>query len=361
MLFLAAEGGDKTEQPTPHRLREARRKGQVFKSTELNAAINILGVMLVLLLLGRMAGVAFLGMFRHYFDQIGERAVDMGNIKAVGAEAGYFYFNLVAPIFLTALLLGVASNLAQVGFLITPSQLTPQPGRLNPMEGLKRIVSGRALFELLKSLLKIVIVGLVAYTYVRGRLDRTLMLLDRSPVVCMEFFWQTMVELGLRVGFVYAALAVLDYLFQRWEYMKSMRMSRMEVKDELKHLEGDPLIRSRIREKQRHLARQRMLHDVPEADVVVTNPTEIAVALRYRADRDSAPRVVAKGMARIAAQIKKIARENEVPVVENPGVARLLWKQAEPGEEIPVDLYQAVAEILALVYRLKGKQVPESV
>lgn len=361
MLFLAMEGGDKTEQPTPHRLREARRKGQVFKSTELNAAINILGIMLLLLLLGRMAGVAFQGVFGHYLGQIGERSVDMSNIRAFGAEAGLFYFKLIAPIFLTALFLGLASNLAQVGFLVTPSQLTPQLGRLNPLEGFKKIFSSRALFELLKSILKILIVGVVAYSYVRGRLDRTLVLLDRSPGHCVEFFWQTMVELGLRVGFIYAVLAVLDYLFQRWEYMKSMRMSRREIKDEMKHLEGDPLVRSRIREKQRHLARQRMLQDVPGADVVVTNPTEIAVALRYRAGQDSAPRVLAKGVASIAGQIKKIARENDVPIMENPTVARLLWKQAELGEEIPVELYQAVAEILALVYRLKEKRAPGSI
>lgn len=356
MFFLASEGGDKTEQPTPHRLREARRKGQVFKSAELNAAANIVGVMLVLLLSGRAVFSSFSHLFHHFLGKLSSPAAGLENMSALAGEAVSLYLGILAPVFLAALTVGLASNLAQVGFMATPSQLSPQLNRLNPLEGVKKILSARALFELVKSLLKITIVGAVSYAYVSGRLDQMLVLIASEPAGSIQFFWQTLTGLGLRVGLLYACLAVLDYLFQRWEYYKNLRMSRRELKDEHKHLEGDPLVRSRIREKQRHLARQRMLHEVPRADVVITNPTEIAVALRYRTGLEAAPRVVARGVELIAAQIKKIARENNVPVVENPPVARMLWRQVPLGEEIPAELYQAVAEILALIYRLKEQR-----
>ena len=356
-MFFFYEAGDKTEEPTPHRLREARRKGQVFKSMELNAAVNIAGVMLLFLL---MSGLVFRGFQSVFLCFVGEMLafpLDTAGAQVVYREAMQRYFQLTAPIFIVALVLGLAANISQVGFLATTEQLAPRLNRLNPLEGLKRIFSKRALFELVKSILKLVIIGSVAFFFIRGRLNEMLVLISQSSEQSALLFWEIMTGLGLRVGLVFLALAFFDYLFQRYEYKVSLKMSRQEVKDEYKHLEGDPLVRSRIREKQRAIARQRMLQDVPEADVVITNPTELAVALRYREGVDSAPRVLAKGAAVVAQRIREIAREHNIAVVENPPVAQMLWKNTEVGEEVPVELYQAVAEILAAVYRLRHRSV----
>ncbi|MEW5785288.1 MAG: flagellar biosynthesis protein FlhB [Bacillota bacterium] len=353
MLFFFYEAGDKTEEPTPHRLREARRKGQVFKSMELSAAINVVGVMALFILMGSLVFRGFQNIFLTFMGDMLAFPIGAENAQVVYREALRSYFQMVGPVFIAALVLGVASNLSQVGFLATATQMAPQLNRLNPLEGLKRIFSKRALFELVKSLLKIVIVGSVTFFFIRGKLTEMLVLINQSAADCIQVFWRVMTGLGIRVGLVFLVLAFFDYLFQRHEYKTSLKMSRKEIKDEYKQLEGDPLIRSKIREKQRALARQRMLQDVSQADVVITNPTELAVALRYRADQDNAPRVLAKGAAVLAQRIREIARENDIAVVENPPVAQMLWKHSAVGEEIPLDLYQAVAEILAAVYRMQ--------
>ncbi len=345
---------DKTEQPTPHRLREARRKGQVFKSAEINAAANVLGVMIVLISVGPWWLKRFQSIFATVCDQliVQNSGFEPGSILAWGAVG---YLGLMAPVFVTAMGIGIVANLSQVGFLFTTSHLAPKLERINPGNGLKRILSRRSLFEMVKAIAKILIVGVVTFSYLRVKFPETLLLLNQEAVYSVRLLWGTLSGLGLRVGFLFAALAFLDYLFQRREHTKSLWMTRKEVKEELKHLEGDPLIRSKIREKQRKLVQQSMMHEVPLADVVITNPTKIAVALRYRKEEDNAPRVVAKGTGLIAERIRDIAGENEIMLVENPPVAQMLFKHTEIGQEIPADLYQAVAEILAMVYRLKGK------
>ncbi len=356
MLFFFQESGDKTEEPTPHRLREARRKGQVFKSMELNSAINILGVMTLFLI---FSAVAFRGIEEVFDLFIGSQLnlpLTLGNTQAVMWEAVLRYFTIMAPVFAVALILGVASNLVQVGFLTSTQQLAPQLNRLNPLEGLKKIVSKKAMFEMVKSILKIVIISSVAFFFVRSRLDDLLLLVNQSAATSLQVFWNTMALLGILVGVVFLFLAFMDYVFQRYEYKASLKMSRKEIKDEHKNLEGDPLIRSKLKEKQRQLARERMMQDVPGADVVITNPTEIAVALVYREGMDSAPRVVAKGVEVLARKIREIAAENDVAIIENPPVAQMLWKETEIGEEIPIELYQAVAEIMAMVYKMREKK-----
>ena len=356
-MFFFYEAGDKTEEPTPHRLREARRKGQVFKSMELNSAINILGVMLLFVLMSSLVFKGFHKMFLLFVGDMLTFPIGAESAQVVYQEAIRHYFQMMAPIFLTALVLGIASNITQVGFLATFSQLSPQLNRLNPLEGVKRILSKKALFEMVKAICKLVIIGAVSYFFLRGKITEMLVLINQSSMQSALLFWQVMTGLGLRVGLVFIVLALFDYIFQRHEHKTSLKMSRKEIKDEYKQLEGDPLVRAKIREKQRALARQRMLHDVPEADVVITNPTELAVALRYREGVDNAPRVLAKGAAVLAQRIREIAREHNIAVVENAPVAQLLWKQTEIGEEIPLELYQAIAEILAAVYRVRHKQV----
>lgn len=344
---------DKTEDPTPHRLREARRKGQVFRSVELVSSVNLIAVLAVLISLGPQilgeAETVFTGIYG-YLGACQKKELAAGQILLQGASG---YLKLTAPLFAAALIAGVAVNLAQVGFNANSSRLAPQLDRINPAQGFKRIFSQRSLFELAKAIVKIIIVSAVTYFYVRDQLPEALLLLSQDASRSAGLIWRVMGGLGMRVGSLFVVLAILDYLFQRHEHWKSLRMSRREVKDELKHLEGDPLILSMLRGKQRALAQQRMMQEVPTADMVITNPTAIAIALRYDAESNPAPLVVAKGAGIVAQKIREIAEREGILLVENPGAARLLWKTTEIGEEIPVELYQAVAEMLALVYRIR--------
>jgi flagellar biosynthetic protein FlhB len=250
---------------------------------------------------------------------------------------------------------GLVINYAQVGFLLSTDSLSPKLENLNPIQGFKKIFSRKALFELAKALFKIILVGAVTYGFIRSRLDSFLSFVYTTPAGLFAGFSREIYNLTLRVGVIFISLAVLDYLYQRYEFMKSMRMTKQEVKEEFKQLEGDPLIKSKLREKQRSMAGRRMMQEVPKATVVVTNPTDIAVALKYSEGETAAPKIVAKGAALIAARIREVAKEHGVPVVENKVVARFLYRHVEIGREIPMELYQAVAEILALVYESKKR------
>jgi flagellar biosynthetic protein FlhB len=355
LFFFFYEGGDKTEDPTPHRLREARRKGQVFKSMELNSAINIVGVMVLLLVFSSFAFRGFEDAFNLFLGNMLSYPLTAGNTQVVFREAITRYLITMLPVFSVALVLGIASNIIQVGFLLSTEQMAPKLNRLNPLEGLKKIFSKKALFEMVKSILKLLVIGTLTYFFIRSRMDGLLLLVNQTVAASLQVFWSTMTTLGILVGLVFLGLAFMDYLFQRHEHKSSLKMSRKDIKDEYKNLEGDPLVRAKLREKQRQIARERMLQDVSSADVVITNPTEIAVALIYREGQDSAPQVVAKGVEILAQRIREIAAENEIAIVENPPVAQMLWKYTDIGEEIPITLYQAVAEIMAVVYQAREK------
>ncbi len=355
MFLFFNDTGDKTEEPTPHRLREARRKGQVFKSMELNSAINILGLMALLMAFSTVAFRGIEDVFNLFIGSMLAFPLSFNNTQVVFNEAISHFLTIMAPVFAVALIVGIASNLVQVGFITSTEQMSPQLKRLNPLEGLKKIVSKKALFEMVKSLLKISVISAVTYFYLQSRLENLLLLANQTAATSLYVYWQTMTTLGLIVGAVFIFISFLDYLFQRHEHKTSLKMSQKEIKDEHKHLEGDPLIKSKLREKQRQLAKERMLQDVPSADVVITNPTDLAVALTYREGENSAPKVVAMGAAVIARRIREIAEEHDVPIVENKPVAQMLWKHSDIGEEIPIELYQAVAEIMAMVYQMKEK------
>jgi flagellar biosynthetic protein FlhB len=348
---LFAEG-EKTEDATPRRRQEARKKGQTVKSAELNSAFNLLVMTTLFLAIGQLI-FGYLGNMTVRFLGMNSSFLTAGNMDALVLMALGDFFVLMSPIFLTAILAGLAVNYLQVGFLFTTEPLNPQLNRLNPAEGFKKILSKRALFELVKSLLKISLVGLVAFLFVRGKLETLLLTLYQD----VNGVWQTLsslaLSLSLRIAVVFLSLSVLDYIYQRYEHNQNLKMSKQEVKEEFKQMEGDPQLKARLRERQRKMAMQRMMQDVPSATVVITNPTELAVALRYRDGADQAPAVVAKGAALIAKRIRDLAGEHDVPIIENKPVARMLYDQVEVGREIPVDLYQAVAEILAIVYRIK--------
>lgn len=351
-LQLFADG-EKSEDATPKRRQEARRKGQVVKSAELNSAVNLLAATAMFLVLSPLIFDYFARMLAGYL-QMDVKWLTQGNMNPLTMRAVGDYFLLMSPVFLITVVAGLAVNYLQVGFLFTAEPLNPQFNRLNPLEGFKKIVSKRAVFELVKSLLKVSLVGLVAFFFVRGNLEKLLLVLYQDAAGVWETIRSLALGLALRIAVVFLALAVLDYLYQRYEHNQNLKMTKQEVKEEYKQMEGDPQLKGRLRERQRQMAMQRMMQDVPGATVVITNPTELAIALRYREGLDEAPVVVAKGAALMAKRIRDTARAHDVPLIENKPVARLLYEQTEIGDAIPVALYQAVAEILALVYRLQG-------
>jgi flagellar biosynthetic protein FlhB len=256
---------------------------------------------------------------------------------------------------LPLLIAGLAGNILQIGFEIHVEPLAPKLSKLNPLTGLKRILSLRGLVELGKSLAKIVFIAAIAWGVVSGYLTEFPTLVRRDIGGIWEFTHTAAFRIILYVCLAMVVLAVLDYAYQRWQHEQSLKMTKQEVKDERKQTEGDPQIKARIRSLQRQAAYHRMMAEVPKADVVITNPTHLAVALRFDPTEMAAPRVVAKGADHIAERIRDIARSHDVPLVENKPLAQALFKLAEPGDTIPVELYRAVAEVLAYVYRLKGK------
>ncbi|MGI6096677.1 MAG: flagellar biosynthesis protein FlhB [Dethiobacteria bacterium] len=343
--------GEKTEQPTPHRRREARRRGQVAKSMELNAAINMLGMVTLFLILGEGVFHKSADFLSSSLGKINRPPLAAENTIELSGEVFIQFFSLAAPVLLTAVVLGLGANLFQIGFLVAPNQLVPQLDRLNPLSGLRRIISRKALFEMIKVIFKVLLFGTVVFFYLKGRIDELLLLLNEDVSNAALTFWNIVVSLGLRVAIAYLLVAALDYIYQRYEFEQSLRMSRREVQEEYKQMEGDPHLRAKIREKQRYFAQQRMLSELPTADVVITNPTHLAVALRYREKEDHAPVLVAKGAGVIAHRMREIAAEHKIPIIENKEVARILFMETEIGEEIPEKLYRAVAEILALIYQ----------
>ncbi|HHX02175.1 MAG TPA: flagellar biosynthesis protein FlhB [Firmicutes bacterium] len=352
-LQLFAE--EKTERATPHKREEVRKKGQVARSGEIGTALLILvGFYAVKIALGS-------GLERLY-ALVNQFLANAANWNG-NADMAYGFF-LVAlkevaimllPIFGAFLLVGFAAQAFQVGFMFNLSLIQPQLHRINPFEGLKRLFSKRAIVELLKSVLKIVIVGWMAYTQVRKHLPWLTNLAAVDISNSFLLIGNSVFSLVQGIGLTLLVLAVADYYYQRWEFEQNIRMTKHEVKEEFKQTEGDPLIRSRIRQRQRELAARRMMQAVPTADVVITNPTHIAVALLYQADKMAAPEVVAKGAGIVAERIRELANMHGVPRVENPPLARALYRSVDIGQQIPAELYAAVAEVLAFVYRLRNR------
>lgn len=305
------------------------------------------------------AGAA-LGNLRGYFAGALVQAPPPGDLTAATCgrllwDAAFAVVRCCLPVIAGALAMGVAANVCQGSLVFTGVPLTPNMERINPVSGLKRIVSRRALLELVKALLKVSIVGLAAFLSVAPRVWELARLPALSPQDAVVFTGDLASQVVLRTAGALLLVAAVDYAYQRWEHEKNLRMTRDELKEELKETEGDPKLRGRIRQRQREIARRRMMAAVPKADAVVTNPTHYACALVYESGRMPAPRVVAKGRNHLAVRIREIAREHHVPVVQNPALARALYAAVEVGECIPPELYRAVAEVLAFVYRLRGK------
>lgn len=355
--MAAGHDQEKTEPATQKKRDDARRKGQIAKSPEISSTMILaaaLGVFffaggwLLKRLIQLMQGV-FLDLSTTTVQSPAEAATFLGDIFL---EMGI----LMAPLLLAVLTAGFISNVAQVGFMLTSETLTPDLTKLNPISGMKKFVSIKSFVELVKSLLKMALIGVLAYSIVKGKLTAIPGLMQLPISDIMGFVGDTIFMVAFYVCVAMAVLASLDYAFQKWQHEKDLRMSKQEVKDEHKQTQGDPLIKSRIRKAQREMAMQRMMAAVPNADVVITNPTHLAIALRFDPESMDAPRVVAKGAGHVAQRIKEIALENQVAVVEQKPLARALFKSVEIDADIPSELYRAVAEILAYVYRLKGRR-----
>jgi flagellar biosynthetic protein FlhB len=346
---------DKTEKPTPRRRRKAREEGSVARSMELNSAVLLLMGTVGILLFGSGIAAGVGNLCRCLLKASGEVSLTTSVLPTYLWEGASTLLALFLPFFAVLILAALASNLTQVGFLVTPKPLMPKLSRLSPLKGAQRFFSARSLVELAKSILKLVVVGLVVYLAIRAEFNRILELSALRPSLLLAEIGRLAGLVLLKAAIVILLIAMFDYAYTRYEYEKSLKMSKHEVKEEFRQTEGDPQVKSKIRGLQIRAALRRMMKKVPQADVVITNPIHIAVALKYDSKRDRAPIVLAKGARRVAERIKEIAREHDIPIVENPPLAQMLYKVVDIGQEIPAELYRAVAEILAFVYRLKRK------
>jgi flagellar biosynthetic protein FlhB len=345
---------DKTEAPTPHRLEEARKEGQVVRSQELNTAVIILVSAFLLRGPGAQLGSAFKDIMVMTITELPYADISTEWLR----ETAFAFGGQVLPSFgllLVGLLFtGVGITLGQTQFLWAGKKVGFDTKRLNPLEGFKRIFSKHGLIELLRSLLKLGLVSWVAYSFLRANYNQLIALTQFDLTTAVGQFIRLAVSLTIRVGGMYLILAAADYAYQRWDHYKNLKMTKDEIKEENKRSEGDPMLKSRVRGMQRQMARGRMMANVPNATVVITNPTHLAVAIEYQ-DGMRAPKVLAKGPYRVAERIVKLAKEHHIPVIQNIPLARALYKTIDIGQEISPDLYLAMAEVLAYVYKLRGK------
>ncbi|MFH1386182.1 MAG: flagellar biosynthesis protein FlhB [bacterium] len=349
-----AEGGDKSEEPTPHRLREAREKGQVAKSKEITTAFLLLLSYFIFRYLGEFMWRNLVEMAQGIFQLIPQakefNLSFAGYVMLIGLRAMAF---VLLPILGSVFLIGFLAEALQTGLVFAADPLSPKIERINPLEGFKRMFSIQGFVELLKSLLKIIIVFYISWYACKDDLPYIIVLIEAHPWDALVLGGDIAYRIAIRVGMFYIAIAILDYFYKRWEYMRNLKMTKQEVKEEYKRLEGDPMVKQRMRDLQRQVAQQRMMSAVPKADVVVTNPTHLAIALKYDVAKMKAPVVLAKGERKIAEEIRRIAEAHEISIVRNEVLARSIYKTTRVNQEVPADLYQAIAEVLAYVYKIK--------
>lgn len=347
--------GEKTEKATPKKRLDERKKGKVSKSQDINTAILLIFSFLALFVFGGFMLDTMLLMFISAFTESIHWDVTAESVQRVFNGASIEAAKMLAPIMLIAIIAGFGSNLMQIGFLFTTESLKFDLKRMDPIQGAKRIFSIRALVELLKSFLKITLIGGITFSIIWAFKDDVLMLAFTNAESALALFGRVAIIMGLSATAALFFLAILDYLYQRYDFEKNMRMSKQDIKDEYKNMEGDPLIKSKIKEKQRMMATRRMMAEVPQADVVITNPTHFAIALKYSEEKAGAPYVIAKGVDQTALKIREIAKEHNIATVEDKPLARSLYATVDIGQEIPEEFYQAVAEILAYIYRIEKK------
>lgn len=355
-LDLQFFAGEKTEKATPKKRQDSRKKGQVLKSQDVTSAIVLLSVFLFLFFAAGFMRDRFTFFFSHTFTEyVPIKSMDVDQAMLIYSEVVFQMAFILLPIMLIAVVAGIAGNLFQFGLNFTTEPLKFDLKKIDPIKGLKRIFSIRAIVELLKSILKISFIGTVTFLIVFLNIDKVLGLAYKTPLDTLSTVAQLTALMGILASFVLLFIAILDFFYQKFDYEKNLRMSKQDIKDEHKNAEGDPMIKSRIKQRQREMAMRRMMQEVPQADVVITNPTHYAIAIKYDDGNMDAPIVVAKGVDFVAQKIKMIAKENDIVMVENRPLARSLYDEVEIGDRIPEQFFKAIAEILAYVYRIQRK------
>lgn len=363
LQFFAKDGpgGEKTEPATEKKLRDARREGQVAKSREIGNAFSLLALFLVLKLYVGYMGNSFLGSIYGMYTQIPDfikmydGQVPVASFGRVMTDTILDMIIILLPVLVIGLIVAFVCDLVQVKWRPTSKPLQPKLSKMDPIKGFKKIISKDSIMELLKSLLKIGLIIYVVYDYLKDKFNHIFLLYDISLQQGIAMIGELSIELGIRVSALYIFLGFLDFAYQKYKFKEDMKMTKQEVKEEYKNSEGDPQIKGKQKQRMREASQRRMMQRLPEADVVITNPTHYAVAIKYDPDKYEAPVVLAKGEDYLAQKIKDKAREHHIEIVENKPLARMLYANVEVGELIPPELYQAVAEVLAFVYHLQGK------
>jgi flagellar biosynthesis protein FlhB len=348
---------ERTEEATQQRRDDFRRRGQIAQTRELSPVISLLGFALAFALMGSFFLQQVMGSYKAVYDYITPGELSKESMFAMLGHLGISTFFVLGPIFLLCFLFSISSSLLQVGFLVSEDAITPNFEKINPIEGFKKLFSWRSLIEGAKSVLKLSVIMYAAYYVLADTLDIIPRLVYLAPGELLTFSGQKIFDLMIGVGVILSIIAVSDYFVQRYQLEEQMKMTKQEIRDEMKTREGDPLIKARIRKIQKEVSQRRMMADVPKADVIITNPTHIAIALKYAPEKYAAPIMLAKGQDYVATRIREMAREHNIPIVENKPLARTMFKSVEVGQVIPRELFAAVAEILAYVFRMKRKKL----
>ncbi len=354
------EGGEKTEPATAKKLKDARDDGKVTKSKELTAAFDLIVLFLVLKIFISFVGERLVGIFDYVYSRMPD-FLKINSTRVSPVAASHYMADILLQMLLTMLpfllfgfVITFLVSVVQVGWKVTGKPLKPDLNKFNPINGFKRIISKDSLFELLKSIIKIAVIFWVAYSRVKNHKEELFILYEIPLNQAIALIGSVIIDTGLYISIVYLVIGFADFAYQKHKFNEDMKMTKQEVKDEFKNTEGDPQIKGRQRRKMQETSQRRMMHDVPKADVVITNPTHLAVAVKYDADVNAAPVVLAKGEEYVAQKIKEVARENNIEIVENKPLARMLYHNVDIGAEIPPELYQAVAEVLATIYKARN-------
>ena len=354
-FFAEGSGGEKTEEPTSKKLTDARSEGQVAKSTDLITAAALLTLFVTLRIFLPRIGNSFLSSFVEFYNNINKIATDDFDIvtaQMLLSEGIIIIIKIVLPIFLAAVAVTAVLNVFQVKWKITLKPLRPKFTKFNPVSGMKKLFSKDKLIDLLKEVIKIIVIIYIAYDTIKDYSNELQRLYDMELIQAVMLTGNIVIGLGMNVSIVFILIGIADYIYQKFKFRNDMKMTKQEVKDEYKQAEGDPQVKSKIRSKMREASQRRMMQSLPQADVVITNPTHFATAIKYDKEASEAPVLIAKGADYLAEKIKEVARENKIEIVENKPLARMLYYNVEVGNEIPPELYQMTAEVLAYVYNL---------
>jgi flagellar biosynthetic protein FlhB len=347
------EGQERTEEGTPKRREEAREKGRVARSREVSSVAGLAACLIYFYFNATGLLEKITAIMTSTFRSAGRVPISIDNVQILLTGLLFKVFVLLMPIFIVVFVVGIFANVIQVGALFSPSAIQPELSKIDPLKGLQRLFSMNSFVEFIKNILKMLIIGIVSYLVIKNEINGFLPLAEQTVWEILLYLGKITFKILLTTCWILIILAILDYVYQRWEYEKGLRMSRQEIKEEFKNSDGDPAIKARIKRLQREMSRKRMMAAVPKADVIITNPTHLAVAVRYDQDSGIAPCVVAKGADFISEKIRNIGRENNIPIVENKPLAQVLYKMVQLNETIPENLYRSVAEVLAFVYGLK--------